>query len=569
MNLDDDGRIYLLNNAGFNIKTLTNGGYPRNPLVTYRVTLDADGIFRLYSHDFSSDSSSTPTILWEPFRDGCIVKGLCGLNGFCTLMDTKADCSCPPGFIFVDPDYPFRGCGRNFPRPSCARNKKENTKYSMSSLENTAWLNEPYEFHLSMTKDECRESCLQDCYCEAALYSDGICNKQKLPLSFGRRNVSGTTATTTFIKVGNGSPADEPSIWPGTPANGRRGVRIEILIACIALAAGSFIGFAIFYFLVYRRHRLRYEAINNQPNISLTEGISLRSFSYVELEKATECFKEELGKGAFGTVFKGVLSNKFIAVKRLDNMVEDGEREFQAEMRAIGRIHHKNLVRLLGFSDDGSHKLLVYEYMSNGSLADLIFRPESCPNWEERVRIALDIARGILYLHEDCETQIIHCDIKPQNILMDGSHSAKLSDFGLAKLMKPDQTKTFTGIRGTRGYVAPEWHRNMPITVKADVYSFGVVLLEIICCRKNVEKKAPENEIILSDWAYNCFKAGELTKLISEEEVDVSMLEKMLMIGLWCIQDEPSLRPSMKKVVLMLEGIVDIPVPPINSFVSS
>ncbi|XXG51136.1 hypothetical protein AAC387_Pa02g4976 [Persea americana] len=152
---------------------------------------------------------------------------------------------------------------------------------------------------------------------------------------------------------------------------------------------------------------------------------------------------------------------------------------------------------------------------------------------------------------------------------MDASHSAKLSDFGLAKLMKPDQTKTFTGIRGTRGYVAPEWHRNMPITVKADVYSFGVVLLEIICCRKNVEREAPEDEIFLSDWAYNCFKAGELTKLMSDEEVDTGILEKMLMIGLWCIQEEPSVRPSMKKVVLMLEGIVDIPVPPINSFVSS
>ena len=484
-NLGDDGRIYMLNSTGFNIKNLTDGRHPRDPSVTYRVTLDVDGIFRLYSHDFSSNSGSTTTILWEPFKDGCMVKGLCGLNGFCTLMDTEAVCSCPPGFIFVDPDYPFRGCGRNFTRPSCARNKKENIRYSMLSLENTAWLDEPYAFYMSMTKDECRESCLQDCYCEAALYSNEICNKQKLPLSFGRRSVSsGTTATTAFIKVGNGSPAntDEPSIWTGTLSNRTRGVRMEILIACIALASGSFIGFAIFYFLVHRRHRLRYEAINNQPNIGLTEGISLRSFSYVELEKATECFKEQLGKGAFGTVFKGSRSNTFIAVKRLDNMVEDREREFQTEMRAIGRIHHKNLVRLLGFCDDGSHKLLVYEYMSNGSLADLIFRPESCPSWDERVRITLDIARGILYLHEDCETQIIHCDIKPQNILMDASYTAKLSDFGLAKLMKPDQTKTFTGIRGTRGYLAPEWHRNMPITVKADVYSFGVVFLEIICC---------------------------------------------------------------------------------------
>ncbi|KAJ8646740.1 hypothetical protein MRB53_008488 [Persea americana] len=259
-NLGDDGRIYMLNSTGFNIKNLTDGRHPRDPSVTYRVTLDVDGIFRLYSHDLSSNSGSTTTILWEPFKDGCMVKGLCGLNGFCTLMDTQAVCSCPPGFIFVDPDYPFRGCGRNFTRPSCARNKEENIRYSMLSLENTAWLDEPYAFYMSMTKDECRESCLQDCYCEAALYSNEICNKQKLPLSFGRRSVSsGTTATTAFIKVGNGSPAntDEPSIPTGTLANRRRGVRMEILIACIAVAAGSFIGFAIFYFFVYRRLRLR------------------------------------------------------------------------------------------------------------------------------------------------------------------------------------------------------------------------------------------------------------------------------------------------------------------------
>ncbi|RWR75047.1 G-type lectin S-receptor-like serine/threonine-protein kinase LECRK1 [Cinnamomum micranthum f. kanehirae] len=336
-------------------------------------------------------------------------------------MDTKAMCSCPPGFNFVDPDNKFHGCDRNFTRQSCARNKKENIRYPMFNVENTAWLDDPYAFYRSMTKDDCRDACLQDSNCEAALYIDGKCIKQKLPLSFGRTNILGTTPTTAFIKV------------------------------------GSFIGFAIFYFLVYRRHRLRYEAINNQPNISLTEGVSLRSFSYVEIEKATECFKEEMGKGAFGTVFKGSLSNTFIAVKRLDNMVEDS----QTKQR---------------------------------------------PSLESRVQ---------------------------------------------------------------GEYVAPEWHRNMPITVKADVYSFGVVLLEIICCRKNVEREAPEDEIILSDWVYDCFKAGQITKLIIEEEVDVSILERMMMIGLWCIQDEPSLRPSMKKVVLMLEGIVDIPVPPINSFFSS
>ncbi|KAL9462330.1 hypothetical protein AB3S75_000354 [Citrus x aurantiifolia] len=200
--------------------------------------------------------------------------------------------------------------------------------------------------------------------------------------------------------------------------------------------------------------------------------------------------------------------------------------------------------------------------MSNGSLADLLFNAEKQPNWIERTGIAYDIARGILYLHDEWETQIIHCDIKPQNILMDENRCAKISDFGLAKLMKPDQTKTFTGIRGTRGYVAPEWHRNLPITVKADIYSFGVVLLEIICLRRCLDQNLPEDQVILKEWVYQYFEGGNLSQLVEGEEVDQRQLERIIKVALWCILDEPSLRPSMKKVLLMLEGSVEIPIPP-------
>uniref|UniRef100_A0A2K2AC54 Bulb-type lectin domain-containing protein n=1 Tax=Populus trichocarpa TaxID=3694 RepID=A0A2K2AC54_POPTR len=142
------------------------------------------------------------------------------------------------------------------------------------------------------------------------------------------------------------------------------------------------------------------------------------------------------------------------------------------------------------------------------------------------------------------------------------SRCPKVSDFGLAKLLKSDQTKTFTGIRGTRGYVAPEWHRNMPVTVKADVYSFGVMLLEITCCRKNVDWLLPEDEAVLEQWVYQCFQDGDMDKLVGDEIVDKKELDRMVKVGLWCTLDEPSLRPSMKKVLLMLEGTVEIPIPP-------
>ena len=194
---------------------------------------------------------------------------------------------------------------------------------------------------------------------------------------------------------------------------------------------------------------------------------------------------------------------KLVAVKRLEKLVEEGEKEFQAEMRAIGRTHHKNLVQLLGYCAEGSKRLLNYEYMSNGSLADVLFKGIRRPDWDERVRIALDVARGILYLHEECKAPIIHCDIKPSNILMDDFWTAKISDFVWAKLLMPDQTRTFKMVKGTRGYMAPEWQKNTPISMKADVYSYGLVLLEIVCCRRNMDVNAsiPE-EIVFSTWVY-------------------------------------------------------------------
>ena len=300
--------------------------------------------------------------------------------------------------------------------------------------------------------------------------------------------------------------------------------------------------------------------------MELAEEFTLRLFSYHELDSATDGFKEELGKGSFGAVYKGTMSKggKTIAVKRLEKAAEEGEREFRAEITAIARTHHKNLVQVLGFCIEGSRKLLVYEYMNNGSLADLIFKAERRPIWKERIRIALDVARGLLYLHEESEIRIIHCNIKPQNILMDDNWTAKISDFGFAKLLMPNQSRATMGAEGTSAYLAPEWENNsLIISLKADIYSFGVVILEIVCCRKSIEiNVSTADEIILSNWVYNCFAVGELEKLVEDENVDFQQLERTVKVGLWCVQEDPALRPSMKNVILMLEGTVDIPVPP-------
>ena len=174
--------------------------------------------------------------------------------------------------------------------------------------------------------------------------------------------------------------------------------------------------------LIYRSHVFRYKRFSTDSNIRLCENVAPISFSFAKIEQMTHNFKEEIGKGAFGTIYKGTIrldGLKVVAVKRLDKVSSQGEREFQNEMKIIGRTHHRNLVRLIGYCHDGANRLLIYEYMINGSLADVLFTPEKRPCWNDRVEIARNIARGLLYLHEECETQIIHCEIKSQNILMD------------------------------------------------------------------------------------------------------------------------------------------------------
>ncbi|CAL5425707.1 unnamed protein product [Camellia sinensis] len=241
------------------------------------------------------------------------------------------------------------------------------------------------------------------------------------------------------------------------------------------------------FFLIYHKKSIK----SHHGNHSAVET-NLRCFTYEELVEATNGFKEELGNKAFGIVYKGAIqmgSKVFVAMKNLDKVVQEKEKEFKTEVNVIGQTHHKNLVRMLGFCDKGQHWMLR-------------------PSWNQQTQIALGIARGLVYLHEECSTQIIHCDVKPQNILLGDYYNAQISDFGLAKLLKLNQSKTnLATIRGTRGYVAAEWFNSNPITAKVDVYSYGVLLLEIISCRKSISdmEVGEEEKVILTYWACDCF----------------------------------------------------------------
>ncbi|BAT82121.1 Rust resistance kinase [Vigna angularis] len=298
-------------------------------------------------------------------------------------------------------------------------------------------------------------------------------------------------------------------------------------------------------------------------------------FTYADLKRITNGFREMLGEGAHGAVFRGKLSSEIpVAVKILNNTEGEGN-EFINEVGIMGKIHHINVVRLLGFCAEGLHRALVYNFFPNGSLQSFIFPPEDKDHflgWEKLQHIALGIAKGIEYLHQGCNHPIIHFDINPHNVLLDDNFTPKISDFGLAKLCsKNPSLVSMTAARGTLGYIAPEvFSRNFGnVSYKSDIYSYGMLLLEMVGGRKNVDMSSPEDfHVLYPDWIHNLVDGD--VHIHVEDEDDFKIAKKLAIIGLWCIQWQPGNRPSIKSVIHMLETQEEnqIAVPP-NPFHSA
>ncbi|RWR75560.1 G-type lectin S-receptor-like serine/threonine-protein kinase LECRK3 [Cinnamomum micranthum f. kanehirae] len=574
---DEKGYIGLLQRNG-TISNLSMGqSFPTGEFYQ-RATIDLDGVFRKYVYRKTGQTKWVATGGIPSDLCTAVISfpgsGVCGFNSYCKLDENRnPSCECPKGYSYMKPNTTLEGCKPNFADQSCNPDGFSNEKllFDLEEMPNTTWILADFEQYNPVHEELCRRSCLKDCLCAVAVFDNGTCLKKRLPLANGRAG-PGITAK-TFVKVLKRNLSLEDSPHPDS-CKGKKDQATLVHVGSALLGSSGFLNFllvsAISLALYYSYHK---KLLSMHEDSSLLR-LNLRSFTFKQLEEATHGFKEELGRGAFGTVYKGVLasdSSNIVAVKRLDRVVQEVEREFKTEMTAIGQTHHRNLVRLLGFCDEGTHRLLAYEFMSNGSLAGFLFNNLK-PDWRLRCQIASGIARGLMYLHEECSTQIIHCDIKPHNILLDDCFVARISDFGLAKLLKTDQTRTSTGIRGTRGYLAPEWFKNLSITVKVDVYSFGIVLLEIICCRKHIEMTVEhEEEVILKEWAYKCYREGRLDLLVGDDEEalrDRNMLERMVMVAIWCVQEDPSLRPSMKRVVRMMAGVAEVSVPMDPSFSS-
>ncbi|XP_021888183.1 L-type lectin-domain containing receptor kinase VIII.1-like [Carica papaya] len=295
-----------------------------------------------------------------------------------------------------------------------------------------------------------------------------------------------------------------------------------------------------------------------------------KEFTYKELRSATKCFNANriIGHGAFGTVYKGILTETgdIVAVKRCSHSTQ-GKNEFLSELSIIGGLRHRNLVRLQGWCHEKGEILLVYDLMPNGSLDKALFEARTPLPWTHRQKILLGVASALAYLHQECENQVIHRDVKSSNIMLDEGFNARLGDFGLARQVEHDKSPDATVAAGTMGYLAPEYLLTGRATEKTDVFSYGAVVLEVACGRRPIEKEFSGVGVNsnLVEWVWSLHREGRLLMAADarlEGEFDENEMRKVLLVGLACSNPDPLARPTMRGVVQMLVGETEVPFVP-------
>ncbi|KZV52352.1 G-type lectin S-receptor-like serine/threonine-protein kinase-like [Dorcoceras hygrometricum] len=554
-------------------------------------------VLKLSSGGSSKQEFKTPD-------DSCRIPSTCWKLGYCTNGGT---CQCAPGFhsassssepICVPTDGSLALPGPcNGSQPNIT-----NIKYSALGRDVDYFSNDfsnPMLQNVNLTA--CKNLCSGNCSCLGFFYSQGSGSCYVI------ENQIGSMATKMSWSTDKDRLGYIKTIVVGTQigVKGSKKSDFPVLVA-ILLPSGVMV-IAMVAFLIWLRRRRIKRRWSRSMNSKLGRGSSMSAeeemdfvsipglpvrFVYEELVIATESFKTQIGSGGFGTVYKGTLEDgEDVAVKKITCLGAQGRREFLTEIAVIGKIHHVNLVRLKGFCAHGGQKFLVYEFMDRGSLDATLFRADPVMEWKERYNIALGTARGLAYLHTGCEHKIIHCDVKPENILLHDKSQVKISDFGLSKLLSPEESNLFTTLRGTRGYLAPEWLTSSAISDKTDVYSYGMVLLEIIRGKKNSSpqmrsansrtdsnrgnsRSSPssvesgQRPIYFPLFVLDMHEEGRYMGLadprlmgrVASEEV-----EKLVRIALCCVQEEPNLRPSMANVVGMLEGVMPLGEPQLES----
>ncbi|XP_038708708.1 G-type lectin S-receptor-like serine/threonine-protein kinase At5g24080 isoform X2 [Tripterygium wilfordii] len=567
-----NGAVYVYKNDGdYNgLASATNKSTTRLSVLR-RLILESNGNLRLYRWDNDVNGSRQWVPEWAAVSNPCDITGICG-NGICNLdkSKTNATCTCFPGTSNGTKPGSNNQCYENSSLiGKCdSRNQNQTSLFRIAALQQTNYYFSEYSVVANYSDIEitarCGDTCLADCECVASVY--GLDDEKTYcwilkSLDFGGFEDPGSTLFVKINSNGSGYPR------AGGDSDEETEKVQKVLVVPIVLSMSVLIGL-LCLLLYYNVHRKR--ALKRAMESSLILSGAPMNFSYRDLQVRTSNFSQLLGTGGFGSVYKGSLADgTLVAVKKLDRVLPHGEKEFITEVNTIGLMHHVNLVRLCGYCSEGSQRLLVYEFMKNGSLDKWIFPShkfrDRLLDWPTRFNIAVATAQGIAYFHEQCRNRIIHCDIKPENILLDEKFCPKVSDFGLAKLMGREHSHVVTMIRGTRGYLAPEWVSNRPITVKADVYSYGMLLLEILGGRRNLDMTFDEEDFFYPGWAFKAMTSRTPMKVADkrlELAVDEAELMRALMVAFWCIQDEVFMRPSMGEVVKMLEESMDINMPP-------
>lgn len=587
-NLSSKGELLMDNAQSYIVE---DTGLP----VLRRLTLDIDGNLRVYS----LESSGRWQVVWQATQELCTIHGTCGVNAICQPLGSNlTNCPCPPGY--EKPSNNSRDCRRKI--QSLQPSKFLRLDYV--GFSDKPGMDPPTSTQVDF--ETCKSICLKNSSCVAFSYKY-TGNQDCVYLN--NRLINGywtpETELSTFLRVSS-SETDQSdftamtsmiatvcpvrvSLPPPPKASKTTAINVAIIstLFTLELLAG------ILSFWAFLRKYSKYRDMARTFGFEFLPAGGPKRFSYAELKAATNDFSNVIGSGGYGVVYKGQLPDRrVIAVKRLRN-VGGGEAEFWAEVTIIARMHHLNLVRMWGFCAEKEQRMLVYEYIPNGSLDKFLFPNEEVvsgddttddskkqPNppkplldWNIRYRIGLGVARAIAYLHEECLEWVLHCDIKPENILLEDDFCPKVSDFGLSKLTNKKDKVTMSRIRGTRGYLAPEWviHRE-PITAKADVYSFGMVLLEIVTGVRNSgfrRSSLQSEDWYFPKWAFEKVYVEQKVEDILDSRIadtyddrtHFELVERMVKTAMWCLQDRAEMRPSMGKVAKMLEGTVEITEP--------
>ncbi|KAF2301070.1 hypothetical protein GH714_019870 [Hevea brasiliensis] len=390
-------------------------------------------------------------------------------------------------------------------------------------------------------------------------------------LNLTGNRLTGTIPVDLLIRSQSGllllSVSGNPELCASVSCNDNNNKKKHVVPVAVSVAALFVIivaALAIWRWSLKRRKKQEVEAgeimvaQTRRTSEALESRKLKRQFTYFEVLEITNNFGSVLGRGGFGTVYHGYLDDIEVAVKTLSPSSVQGYKEFQAEVKLLLRVHHKNLTSLVGYCEEANNMVLIYEYMANGNLKHHLSGDQpDILSWEGRLRVALEAAQGLEYLHNGCKPPIVHRDVKTTNILLDAKFQAKLSDFGLSRIFpNEDDSHVTTTIAGTPGYLDPEYNITTWLTEKRHVYSFGVVLLEIITSRPVIAKNDDADKIHLSNWVSSMLDMGDIKAIADPRlhgDFDVNSLWKVTELAMACVSETSSERPNMTQVVMELK----------------